>query len=236
MKKIFVTALYIGSIFLMADAPANPISSTPPMQTASQGIQPAPANPLHTNKAPVWTTVVDEDGVQIQSKDSGIDNLLSFKAHTKIHATRERIQRELLDVKQYVQWIPRTAEIVVLKDTDFKKEVFFFGKGNGFFPVLTDRNLIVRLDVREETSSHSLLVMEGVPPTSLANVPPLSGILIPYIRLEWSLRDIAKNSTEVGLFLTADPGGAIPDWIVNLAMKKYPLHTLQALRKRVQPQ
>jgi hypothetical protein len=223
MKKYLAILTCIGTLYFTAAA--SPSSTVLPAASATSATHPA---------TPLWKTVVNEDGIRIESKASGIDNLLSFKAHTQIPAKRERIQQEILNVKQYIHWIPRTAEIVVLKEADPKKEVFFFGTGKGFFPILEDRNLLVRLDVREQTFSHSLLVMERIQPSAVAKVPPISGVLIPFIRLEWSLYDTVHGSTEVTLFLTADPGGSIPDWIVNLAMQKYPLHTLQALRKRSQ--
>lgn len=227
MKKVLTTMIVMMTcVYLLAAQSTAPLSAVQHPPAEPTGKVPPPA--------PVWITVLNEDGVHIESRSSGIDNLLSFRAHTKILAKRVRIQQEILNVKEYIHWIPRTAEIILLKEADPKKEVFFFGTGKGFFPVLEDRHLLVRLDVREEGPSNSLLVMERIQPSAVAKVPPMPGILIPYIRLEWSLRDIVQGSTEVTLFLTADPGGLVPDWIVNLAMKKYPLHTLQALRKRSQ--
>lgn len=247
MKNFFSIVLCIGAFFLTAESPTFSRPSTDSASLTSTGTSTNCATPSTPLAAPVpavksahpektWKTVVNEDGVRIESKASGLDNLLSFKAYTQIPAKRERIQQEILNVKEYIHWIPRTVEIVILKESDPKKEAFFFGTGKGFFPFLQDRNLLVRLGVKEETPSHSLLVMERIQPEAVPKVPPISGVLIPYIRLEWGLYDSTPGQTSVTLSLTADPGGMIPDWIVNLAMQKYPLHTLQALRKRSQIQ
>ena len=227
MRKIVATIIaLITCAYLLAAQSSAPTSAVQHPPTGPVVVAPLPT--------PLWKTVLNEDGVHIESRSSGIDNLLSFRAHTKILAKRARIQQEILNVKEYTHWIPRTAEIILIKEADPEKEVFFFGTGKGFFPVLEDRHLLVRLDVREEGPTKSLLIMERIQPSAVAKVPPMPGVLIPYIRLEWSLHDTAQGGTQVTLFLTADPGGLVPDWIVNLAMKKYPLHTLQSLRKRSQ--
>ena len=54
------------------------------------------------------------------------------------------------------------------------------------------------------------------------------------MELGWTLKENDEGITEVVYVLRSDPGGAIPAWMVNLALEAGPTNTINGLRALVE--
>ena len=54
------------------------------------------------------------------------------------------------------------------------------------------------------------------------------------MELGWTLNENDEGITEVVYVLRSDPGGAIPAWMVNLALEAGPTNTINGLRALVE--
>src|SRR5262249_53523791 len=67
-----------------------------------------------------------------------------------------------------------------------------------------------------------------------ARAPEVSGVVrFPYVRGHWELVQIQGDLTQVEYQIEADPGGALPQWIVNWATERIPFNTIDKLRDEV---
>jgi hypothetical protein len=56
---------------------------------------------------------------------------------------------------------------------------------------------------------------------------------MPTLRGHWKLRQVSADTSELEYQVQADPGGALPKWLVNWVNRKLPFHTIKNLRKQV---
>ncbi len=56
---------------------------------------------------------------------------------------------------------------------------------------------------------------------------------MPRLRGHYVLKILDYNKTRVEYQIDADPGGMLPDWLIESASKDIPLNTLTGLKKRV---
>ena len=53
-------------------------------------------------------------------------------------------------------------------------------------------------------------------------------------RNEWIFEPISPNKVNITYYLSADPAGSIPNWLVNMVVDQGPLQSMRAFRKLLQ--
>ena len=65
--------------------------------------------------------------------------------------------------------------------------------------------------------------------------PEVDGVVrITDFDVDTSYRDLGEGRTEVTYQLHSEPGGKVPDWLVNLFVDKGPVETMTRLRELVE--
>lgn len=170
-----------------------------------------------------WTLQKDKDDIKVYTKTKEGQKLKASKAEMLVNASVERILEVLSDIPNYVNWTPKTESAKMLKKID-NNNFYYYTTIKA--PLVKNRDLVVKVNVKKN-GNITTVAMVGVPNFIAENdkyvrMPSYSGV--------YSLTKISDKQTKIVLEYAADPGGGLPDWLVNTASVDVPYDIFSKLR------
>ena len=172
-----------------------------------------------------WELKKDEDSITIYTRSVENSKIDEFKASTRIRTTPGTIFDILNDVKNYPKWI---------QDVNYAEQIYHRENEIGMYYQLgmpwpfkdRDITLISKYEIFPDNSI--LFQLSYSPDLKEENDDFLR---IKEIKGEWFIKALDPENCEVTYRFMADPGGAIPGWVVNIFIIEGPFKTLQNLVK-----
>jgi hypothetical protein len=134
------------------------------------------------------------------------------------------------EVKNYGTWMDHCIEVKKLESSS-PTDYVYYNLANFPWP-LTDREYV--MESRMTQNPESLIVnfrYKAVPDFIPENK---RYIRVPETLSEWTIQPVQNGFLELEYYLKSDPGGAVPAWLVNIALKTQPFKTMQRLRELAQ--
>jgi len=167
----------------------------------------------------VWELRKDENGIRIYTRQKEDRKLLAYRIETQISGNLEEVYRQVIDFHGNKKYLDRIDTLRILEKKK-DQQILIYMMFNVPWP-FRDRDFVNRMliDVQEDT-----VRLESSP--GRGEIPPKEGV----IRMQefseyWVLAKKAENLTALSLQGYADPGGSLPDWVINLFVVQEP-HTL----------
>lgn len=156
--------------------------------------------------------------------------LRGFRAVTTVRSSLSGLVSLLMDTGAAPDWVYRTERMQLLRSDEQAGEFLVLAEMD-FWP-LPDRDVVVEGRISQDPASLRVTVdSRGV---QSAAVPPRPGFVrMPALRGRWEFRPLGKGLVEVSMSGHADPGGHLPDFLVNLMIKETPYRTLLGLRRAI---
>lgn len=182
-----------------------------------------------------WKLVEEQDGIKLYFRDYPESSLPEFKGITVIHASMASILAVLLDLPACQQWVHQCEKSFVLDVTNAREETFYQIND---MPFVKDRDVILhaKLDYKPDLSEIRFGLI-AVPdfcqknPTEACNkIDPDRYVHVASSEGFYLLQQEADGNVLVTWQQHIDPGGLLPDWLVNSQLKDLPLNTLKGLR------
>ena len=177
-----------------------------------------------------WTVVAEKDGIRVSRQAGTGSDLLQFRAEAVIDAPITQVVGVLLDFPRRPEWISSCQSSSVLERPQPSVAVVYsYSKSP---PLVADRDVVFEASTTLLPADRTVEIhFRDVPSTQK---PPVAGVTrIAALQGFYRVHQLATNRTAILYEFMADPGGAIPAWVVNAAGKDVPLQTLQGLRKQV---
>lgn len=172
-----------------------------------------------------WEHVSREDGVEVYRKEAANSPLVAFRGVTVMEAPLERILWVLADNEHRTEWIDLCAESRVLEQVSPYESVIYQRYALPWY--LTDRDYVYRAKaVRDADGTVRLSLASCEHP----GAPETVGIRAQLIESSYVLTPLGAQRTRVSVEIHTDPKGLVPDWLVNVVQKSWPLKTLQGIR------
>ena len=173
-----------------------------------------------------WQLKKDRDGIKVwvrTAADAG--NLKESKAHMITEGQIDDFLDILLDFETYVDWTPKARSGRLVEQVDRDTYIFYsIYKA----PMVSDRDLVARLDILERSDDGVRVVMEAVPD----RLPEEDGLIrMPAYRGEYIVDVLEDGRLDITLQYLADPGGRVPDWMVNSTASDVPFDLFRNLRE-----
>lgn len=174
--------------------------------------------------------VIDRQQVKVWTVTVPGESLRGFRAVTTVHSSLSGLVNLLTDTAAAPRWVYRTRRMEVLR-CDEQAGTFAVLAEMDFWP-LANRDVVVEGRIVQDPATLAVSIdSRGV---SLASVPPREGVVrMPALRGRWEFRPLGEGRVEVTMTGHADPGGHIPDFLVNLMIQETPFRTLLGLRKAI---
>jgi hypothetical protein len=174
-----------------------------------------------------WKLKKRTDGIIIHTRPVAGSPLEEFRAECTINAPLEKIARILNEPENFIYWFSDVKYCRVLRDQGDTKLLYLIIHTP--WPV-KNRDVIVETTLSCDlkacrTRSSVQSVDSTLVPTDekMVRMPNLSGT--------FTLISINENSTSVTYNAHADPGLALPEFLLNYFALNQPLQTLKGLRR-----
>ena len=131
----------------------------------------------------------------------------------------------------------------VFNDWVYNSKVFEplteLGPGNGFyygivdFPwPLEDRDYVIHTCTKQDPVS-KVVTIESMDAEHKTRICNTEYVRIPNHHNRWTLTPVSSNKTDLVYWLKSDPGGAIPKWLINLAIDKGATQTILNMKSKL---
>lgn len=178
-----------------------------------------------------WELVRDDDGIVVHRRTVAGSKLHEFRGVGIVEAPIAEILGVLDDAEHRTEWMKEAVSNIRIARVGEFDEIFYSRTGAPW-PV-ADRDVVnlgrtffdvPRGEVRVEFTS-----------TTNPAWPPQKGVVrMPSLRGHWTMWPEHGGAwTKIEYQLHADPGGLLPQWIVNLVSRRIPHDTIEGVRAQV---
>ncbi|MBG28947.1 MAG: hypothetical protein CMI31_02940 [Opitutae bacterium] len=178
--------------------------------------------------APVgWNKVDTKDGVTVYEKKTG--DFLAFRGEGQIIAPIGKLLYVIEDPIHWHKWIENLDKGRVLeKKGPFHK--VFYQSFDSPFPA-ADRDIVYEAKTRREADTGKVFVeMKSV---QHPKAPKTVGVRVHLKYTRYEITPLSGGKLHVVLETLSDPGGSLPNFLVNWAQQDYPVKLFQGLRMQV---
>jgi hypothetical protein len=176
-----------------------------------------------------WELVKEGKGIKVFTAPAGSSGRKNIKATATMTSSLNKVQAVFRDIAGQKAWVYATKQAYLIKKTD-DDHLLYYNETALPWPA-SNRDIAIRMTLKEDPSSHTLAItQEGSP-----NAAPVNkGIVrVPHLQGNWKFREEGKGQLQVEYYLDIDPGGSLPNWVVNTFVAKGPYETLVKLRELV---
>ena len=178
--------------------------------------------PLTDNEKTEFTIIVEK-------KNSPEDEVNTYRGTTTMPISIERIAYVLDDTESKKEWVSRLKEETRLEENPSSYRSIAYQHYNLSWPV-SDRDYVIE-------SKWSVMKDKKLPTVILSiksivrdSVPEIEGRVRGQLyRLVYKLEKLESNQTRVTVEIMVNPKGLLPNFMINLIQKEWPITTLRQL-------
>ncbi len=176
-----------------------------------------------------WQLKKFENGISVYTRSTENSKYKELKAIFQIKTSLSSIIALLNDVESYPQWVYRCETSKILRKNS-EKQLIRYQTIVAPWPV-DNRDVVVEVNSYQDEKTK--IVYQKVTP--LPDYVPASKdhVRIREFRAIWTLKPLKNGIVDVEYELLVNPAGAIPAWIVNLAVVEGPYETSLKMKERL---
>lgn len=172
-----------------------------------------------------WALKNNKDGVKVYYKTTG--DVQEIKLATTLQTTLDGIMQLFTEVENYPQWGYKVTEARLLKRVS-AHEVYYYSRLDFPWP-MSDRDLIMHTQVVQDAVTRRVIATSTAVPDYLPANKDV--VRIREATTKWILIPRSDGWLDTEYIIHSDPGGDIPDWLVNMAIDVGPRETINSMRK-----
>ena len=176
-----------------------------------------------------WKLQKDKNGIKVYTRRSLKSSLKDSKATAIFNASAKEAFDLFIDFDQHREWMDRIRASKLLKKAS-EHEFYVYYEVQSPWPA-SDRDLAILYKVIKMQNGGYRMDAIAEPDY----VPLKQGMVrIPEVISSWEFIPKGNNKVEVIFTNHSDPGGYLPDWMVNMAATDNPYNTFTNMRKRLE--
>jgi hypothetical protein len=178
-----------------------------------------------------WQFVKQTEGIVIDRRVVAGSPLKEFRGRGVVDAPIAAILAVFSDVPRATEWMDSCNGSRLVADVN-DREKLVYNRTHAPWPV-ADRDAVLHNVVSFDAAKREVRL--DFVSVSDAPVPPVAGVVrMPFLRGHWILTpDGDGKGTRVEYQVHANPGGRLPDWLVNYVSRDLPFRTIAGLRAQV---
>ncbi|GJQ59730.1 MAG: hypothetical protein D8M57_12305 [Candidatus Scalindua sp. AMX11] len=177
-----------------------------------------------------WQPVTELNGIEVFKRIKGGSTLFEFKAVGDLSGPISQYMSVLLETKRMPHWTPLCIEARDIERIN-DRETIIYVACKGVWPVADREYTAKRALISGPTIGSMRIDVELVDHQYSQN--NATRVKIPHLKCRWILKEIDSAHTHVELYADVDPGGWLPDWLVNFGYRKVPHRFLKKLESYV---
>jgi hypothetical protein len=204
----------------------NPIQRALAMRSISFVLVVGVAAIAQNAHAASWTLEKQAEGIDVYTRPVPGSYIKEFKGEGVVDVDAKKIVALLRDANQFKKWFPNTSESKLIKrdgDTSYQYSVM-----DTPWPI-SDRDNVFRSVTKIDPKTGQVDITVSAAPTAYPiqdgrhRVTKANG--------SWLLTPEGPDKTLVVFTMHLEPGGGLPDWLVNSRVVETPFEALVNLRR-----
>ena len=184
---------------------------------------------IEINQEPLDDNEKSEFIIIVEKKNSPEDEVNTYRGTTTMPISIERIAYVLDDTESKTEWISRLKQENRLEGNPFSYRSIAYQHYNLSWPV-SDRDYVIE--------SKWTVMKDMKLPTAILSIKSIIRDDVPEIegrvrgqldRLVYKLEKLKSNQTRVTVEIMVNPKGLLPNFMINLIQKEWPITTLRQL-------
>jgi hypothetical protein len=181
-----------------------------------------------TANAYEWELKKQADGIDVYTRRVSDSDIKEFKGEGIVRVGVGTIVELLRDSAQFKDWFPRTSASALLeRDGDVSYQYSVMSTP---WPISDRDNIFRSVMARDEATGRVEITVEAAPDhypvqKRLHRVTRANG--------SWLLTPNGLNETHVRFIMHLEPGGGIPDWMINTQIIATPFEALVNMRNKL---
>jgi hypothetical protein len=186
----------------------------------------------HVNAQENWELRKESDGIRVYTSEIPESSYKAFRAECEIKADNiTAIAAAILDVKNYILWMPDTEEATLIKKFDDSHDIHYVLTGAPW-PV-NDRD-----GVYEQKASYFKIenkVVIQLDCLTEYDFPKKNKVVRMTVGTGyWEISDSGNGKFKLIYQYHAEPGGSIPAWLANTSVVDIPFDLMTNLRAMIE--
>jgi len=171
-----------------------------------------------------WTLRASEDGIQVWTQPRPGSQVARVRAEVYVAAPIEDVVRKFENASSFTEWFPNCPESRTLSRSGQRE--YRYAVTAAPWPV-SDRDTVYVFDKHEREPG----VVEFAVSTAPDFIPEQADrVRVRAAEGSWRFERTAETETRVRFELHMEPGGSIPEWLINSRLVDSPLRAMQGLR------
>lgn len=171
-----------------------------------------------------WIFKNEKEGVKVYYRKTS--DVYELKLITSLKVPLSGLVLLLSEVDNYPKWGYKVIESRELNKVS-DMETYYYSKLDFPWP-LDDRDIIVRSKMEQDPTTRRITATSIAQPDYL---PANKGVVrMRTAKTTWTLIPGHGGWTYVEYYIYSDPGGSLPDWLVNMALEVGPRETIKNIR------
>ena len=184
---------------------------------------------IEINQEPLDDNEKSEFIIIVEKKNSPEDEVNTYRGTTTMPISIERIAYVLDDTESKTEWVSRLKEETRLEENPSSYRSIAYQHYNLSWPV-SDRDYVIE--------SKWTVMKDMKLPTAILSIKSIIHDDVPEIegrvrgqlyRLVYKLEKLESNQTRVTVEIMVNPKGLLPNFMINLIQKDWPITTLRQL-------
>jgi len=178
-----------------------------------------------------WEQIDDDEGIKVWKREVEGSDFVAFRGRGNVRAPIQLVAAVIRDANRETEWMQDCADAKVIRFLSATDAIVYNRTGSPV-PFIADRDTVLKSTVAVFPDARTVLVEFSN--TTDPDMPVKDGVVrMPTLKGHWRLIQVDHSTTDVEYQVQADPGGALPAWLVNMVSNKLPFHTVRRLRDQV---
>jgi hypothetical protein len=175
-----------------------------------------------------WTLDLQENGIDVYTRPVEGSGIKEFKGVAEVEVSVDKVLALLRDSSRFKTWFPNTPESKLLNregDVSYQYSVMATP-----WPMDDRDNVLRSVTTHDESTGDVRIEITAVPDYH----PVQEGrVRVQQAHGTWKLKPMGPNKTHVTFKMHLEPGGGIPQWMINARIVATPFEALTSLRTTV---
>jgi len=171
-----------------------------------------------------WVLKNEKDGVKVYYKAT--PDIHEVKLAASLKTSLSGIIQLFSEVEYFPEWGYKVAESKLLKRVS-ETEIYYYSRLDFPWP-MADRDIIMHTKMEQDPITRKIVATSYAQPDYLPEIKDI--VRIRNAKTQWTIIPGPGGWTYIEYYLYSNPGGNIPDWLINMAIDVGPRETVKGIR------
>lgn len=183
----------------------------------------------HSGSPEEWQLRRDNKGVKVYSRKSAVSSIDELKVELTVRGSLSAVTAVLMDAANYPNWVYGCSESRIIRRVS-STEQYQYQLMSAPFP-FSDRDVINHFTVRQDAVTGIVYTASIATPDILPESK--DAVRLPFFDGRYELKPVGADQVALTYTLSLDPGGSLPDWLINMTFVTGPYESLSKLQREV---